>query len=371
MTTVSPKRVSMYDFLSQDLQPTVSLLADATQLSLPQTRLGLSASLQAIITALLAYEQRNQASVVHKKLFTRGSVKELRQYNAMNFATISASLYHRNDVTDAIFGDAATVMKACHYIAEQISARPMQVKTLLTSLSILVLRELAVLADYSQLDSDELAKWFELQPQFLSIASIDDYWYTLTQFQAVQTAPVQGTHQATPKYIKAIGRAPENVQQGRHNDMLVFEPMANIVLPHQRWLLQLAKIADIYLSRNRLRITSEPATAPIAPLVSIGLLGVSSDDNDDTQVTTREQPIKHDKSVPLWKNPVILIIILVIGVLGGLAMLKYQQQQSDGVLTASDAVYEHNHPNERQQQDMATVKVDESIDNNNGARVAD
>ena len=353
----------MYDFLSQDLQPTVSLLADATQLSLPQTRLGLSASLQAIVTALLAYEQRNQASVVYKKLLTRSSVKELRQYNAMNFATISASLHHRNDITDTIFGDAATVMKACQYIAEQIAARPMQVKTLLTSLSILVLRELAILVDYSQIDSNELATWFELQPQFLSIASIDDYWYTLTQFQALQKAPVQDTKQATSKYIKAIGRAPENVQQGRHNDMLVFEPIANIVLPHQRWLLQLAKIADIYLSRNRLRITSEPATAPVPPLVNIGLFGANSDDNDHTRVTTREQPIKHDKSVPLWKNPVIFIIILVISVLGGLAMLKYQQQQSNGVLTASDAVYEHNHLNE------LTVKFDDNINNKESVKI--
>ena len=54
MTTVSPKRVSMYDFLFQDLQPIISLLADAAQLSLPQARLGLAASLQAIVTALLA-----------------------------------------------------------------------------------------------------------------------------------------------------------------------------------------------------------------------------------------------------------------------------------------------------------------------------
>lgn len=92
MTTISPTRVSMYDFLYQDTQPMVSLLADAAQLSLPQTRLALSASLQAIVGALLAYQQRHQGQTVNKKLFNRGAVKELRQHNSMNFATINATL---------------------------------------------------------------------------------------------------------------------------------------------------------------------------------------------------------------------------------------------------------------------------------------
>ena len=53
MTTISPTRVSMYDFLYHDTKPMLSLLADAAQLSLPQTRLGMDASLQAIVSALL------------------------------------------------------------------------------------------------------------------------------------------------------------------------------------------------------------------------------------------------------------------------------------------------------------------------------
>ena len=356
MTTISPTRVSMYDFLSQDMQPMISLLADAAQLSLSQTRLGLSASLQAIVTALLAYEQRHQASTVYKKLFTRGAVKELRQYNAMNFATINASLHNRNDITDAVFGDMATVMKACAHIAVQIKASTAQVKILLTSLCLIALRELAILADYSQLDHDELAKWFALQPQFLQTASIDDYWYELTGFQPAQVSPSQDMQQATSNYLKVIGRAAENVQQGHHNDLLVFAPMPSIELPHQRWLLQLAKIADICLSRNRLRITSEPIAAPEAPLVSSRLLDANE---DHTPVTTSETPIKQDKPTPLWKNPVILIIILVIGGLSALSALKYQQQKSNGILPAAAAVYEYNHPEEPQQQDVAIVKVDE------------
>lgn len=348
MTNISPTRVSMYDFLFQDMQPIVSLLADAANLSLPQTRLGLAASLQAIVTALLAYEQQYQASAVHKKLFTRSAVKELRQYNAMNFATINASLYHRNDVADAVFGDVATVMKASAHIAAQIDASTAQVKTLLTSLCLIVLRELAILADYSQLDHEELGHWFDLQPQFLQAAAIDKYWYELTGFQPLQASASQDMQQATPNYLKVIGRAPENVQQGRHNDLLVFAPLPLIELPHQRWLLQLAKIADIYLSRDRLRITSEPTTAPVAPLVSLGLLEANK---DPSPITTSEAPIDYDTSVPLWKNPVILIIILVIGSLSALAALKYQQQKSNGILPAAAAVYKHDRAEERQQQD--------------------
>ena len=136
----------------------------------------------------------------------------------------------------------------------------------------------------------------------------------------------------------------------------MFAEMTAISLPHQRWLLQLAKISEIYLQRNRLRITSEPVSAPKPPLVSLGLLGGN---NDNTPTTTSEKPIEYEASLPLWKNPVILIIIAVISVLGGLAALKYQSQKSDGVLLATEEVIEQDLIEERQQQDVAIVRIDD------------
>ncbi|WP_243443442.1 hypothetical protein [Psychrobacter sp. JCM 18903] len=186
--------------------------------------------------------------------------------------------------------------------------------------------------------------------------AFNPYWHELTTFKPERHEPVQDMQLATGNYLKAIGRSPDNLQQGRHNDMLVFTEMQAIALPHQRWLLQLAKISDIYLSRNRLRITSEPASAPKPPLVSLGLIGGN---NDNTPTTTSEKPIEYEASIPLWKNPVILIIIAVIGVLGGLATLKYQSQKSDGVLLATEEVIEQDIIEERQQQDVAIVMVDD------------
>lgn len=410
MTTISPTRVSMYDFLYQDTKPMLSLLADAGQLSLPQARLAMNASLQAIISALLVYQQRHQGQVVSKKLFGRSAVKELRRYNSMNFATINATLYHRHDAAEAIFHDNARVIKASDYIAKNINATTQQVQILLTSLCVIVLRELAILAEYSQLDYDEINQWFALQPQFLSAARFemskpnlvstelietdpstetrtsaentletelninseshllndeqlssnpppfDPYWYELTSFKPENHKPEQDMQLATGNYLKAIGRSPDNLQQGRHNDMLVFVEMEAIALPHQRWLLQLAKISDIYLSRHRLRINSEPDSPPKPPLVSLGLIGGNS---DNTPATISEKPIEYDASIPIWKNPVILIIILVISVLGALAALKYQTQKSNGHLLATENVLEQDLTEKRQQQDVAIVKMND------------
>ena len=429
MTTISPTRVSMYDFLYQDTKPMVSLLADAAKLSLPQARLAMDASLQAIVSALLAYQQHNDGQAVSKKLFGRGAVKELRQYNSMNFSTINATLYHRHEAADAIFYDNARVIKASEDIAKQIDATTSQVQILLTSLCVIVLRELAILAEYSQLDNDEMDKWFALQPQFLSAArfaanqqplisiesneanedknltapiegvldsaaeikaevenspntertllSIEQladtppvfnpYWHELTTFKPERHEPVQDMQLATGNYLKVIGRSSANAQQGKHNDLLMFAEMTAISLPHQRWLLQLAKISEIYLQRNRLRITSEPASAPKPPLVSLGLIGSN---NDNTPTTTSEKPIEYDAPIPLWKNPVILIIIAVIGVLGGLAALKYQSQKSDGVLLATEEVIEQDLIKERQQQDVAIVMVDDDEDGAEEAKTA-
>lgn len=415
MTTISPTRVSMYDFLYQDTKPMVSLLADAAKLSLPQARLAMDASLQAIISALLAYQQHNDGQAVSKKLFTRTAVKELRRYNSMNFSTINATLYYRQEVADAIFHENERVIKASDYIAEQIDATSPQVQILLTSLCVIVLRELAILAEYSQLDNEELDKWFALQPQFLSVErfvankptsaklaesneneatttsteaalqpdlktevknttertllstaqladtppAFDPYWHELTTFKPENHEPVQDMQLATGNYLKVIGRSPANAQQGKHNDLLVFAEMSAISLPHQRWLLQLAKISEIYLQRNRLRITSEPASAPKPPLVSLGLIGGN---NDNTPTTTSEKPIEYDAPIPLWKNPVILIIIAVIGVLGGLAALKYQSQKSDGIKLATEEVIEQDLIKERQQQDVAIVMMEDDED---------
>lgn len=401
MATISPTRVSMYDFLYQDTQPIVSLLADAAELSLPQTRLALDASLQAIISALLAYQQHYQGQAVSKKLFGRTAVKELRKYNSMNFATMSSTLYHQHDVADAIFRDNTTVLSVSDRIAQLIDGTTKQAQTLLSSVSVIVLRELAILAEYGQLDHDEINKWFALQPQFLSASRFtanesasmlsrsetitdeseeekplnldeqtkpsiqnpvktpppfDTSWYELTGFKPENYEPVQDMQLATGNYLKAIGRSSDNVVQGGNNDSLMFAEMTAISLPHQRWLLQLGKISDIYLERNRLRITSEPATAPKPPLVSLGLI---SGNNDTTPATTSEKPIEYEESIPLWKNPVILITLLVIGILGALALLKYQSQQSDTVITAveTELEAENERANSRKQQDIAIVKV--------------
>ncbi len=424
MTTISPTRVSMYDFLYQDIQPLTSLLADAANLSIPQTRLALTSGLQAIVGALLGYHQRHQGQAVSKKLFSRGAVKELRQYNAMNFATLNSTLYHRHDVAEILFINNASIDEACAYIATQIDAKASQAKTLVNLLSIIILRELAILTDYSQLNHEELDKWFALQPQFLSakrfeisqqksVPTINDnevtdnkttdnptilninsdnnnnsvstlpktendhklscditintppvfdhYWYKLSGFTPQYDPSVQDMQQATSNYLKVIGRSDDNRQQGRHNDLLVFTEIPTIAVPHQRWLLQLAKISDIYLSRNRLRINSEPDSAPPRPLVSLSLL---SGNSDDTLATTSEKPIEYDKPKPLWKNPTILITIVVIAVLGALAFIKYQVKQADRI---EPTPLTDNRHTERTQQDVAIVKVDEKtvIESNN------
>ena len=84
--------------------------------------------------------------------------------------------------------------------------------------------------------------------------------------------------------------------------------------------------------------------------------------SDNTPATTSETPIEYEPAAPLWKNPVILIIVLVIGALSALAALKYQSQQSSGAITATEAVIEHDKAEEREQQDIAIVKVDDEED---------
>ncbi|TXD98377.1 hypothetical protein ES754_05510 [Psychrobacter frigidicola] len=396
MTTISPTRVSMYDFLYQDIQPMVSLLADAAQLSLPQTHLAISHSLQVIVSTLLAYQQHYQGQAVSKKLFTRSAIKELRKYNSMNFVTIDAILYHRHDMADALFNDSAQIITASEYIAQQIETTSPQAQILLTSMCVIAIRELAIFADYSQLDYEEIDNWFTLQPQFLSAERFantdsviqptlltgteisttnsadtnikattldmipppfDHYWYELTKFTIKNTVPIQDIQQTTSNYLKAIGRSPENMQIGSHNDMLVFSQMPTIYLPHQRWLLQLAKISDIYLSRNRLRITSEPINPPTRPSVNLRLI---ANKNDATPKTASETIIKKEDTYPIWKNPIILILIVVIGTLSVLATIKYQSKKSDGVVSATVAVMERDLAQERARQKVDAAKADDS-----------
>lgn len=388
MSTISPTQVSMYDFLYHDIQPTLSLLADATSLSIPQTHKATISGIQAIVAALLAYHQRHDAQMVSKKLFSRSAIKELRKYNAMNFATLSAISNQSHEAIDVLFENTTQITEACDYIALQVATDTSKIQILLNHLSLLALRELAILADYSQLDKEEIDHWFALQPQFLTMARFDTalesktiplstdltakkgsadlykkvppifdhYWFKLCKFRLLQDSMSQDMQQATPNYLKAIGRTSDNVENGRHNDTLVFDPMPTITLPHQRWLLQLAKISDIYLSRNRLSINSEPESPPTRPLVSLAML---SGNSEATPTTTSETPIEYDKPKPLWKNPAILVTLLVIGILGALAFLKYQLQQNDrSVAVNQDSIASAK--NERpKQQDVAIVRIDD------------
>ena len=52
-------------------------------------------------------------------------------------------------------------------------------------------------------------------------------------------------------------------------------------------------------------------------------------------------------------------VVIVVGVLGALATLKYQSQKSDGAILATEEVLEQDAIDERQQQDVAIVMVDE------------
>lgn len=396
MTTISPTRVSMYDFLYQDTQPMVSLLADAAQLSLPQTHLALNDCLQAIVSALLAYHQRHQAHAVNKKLFHNAAIKELRKYNAMNFMTVRVSLYHRNDMVDILFGDITHVTTVCKHVATKVKTTTARIKTLLTSLCVIALRELAILVEYSQLDENEIDHWFILQPQFLSenrflvaqsvtvihanpskkalgkdkvtlknslIAAdmmthmpptFDPYWYEVTAFTPEKNFLIADIQQATAHYLTAIGRSSSNIRQGYHNDMLVFIPMPAITVPHQSWLLQLAKIADIHLSRHRLRIASEPKLPPAKPLIDFHLL---LGNNEAATMSSTEKPIEYDATLPLWKNSVILIIIIVISTLGALATLKYKTKEAEKYAAAAALMAQQKALDERQLQDVAIIKI--------------
>ena len=114
--------------LYQDIQPLTSLLADTATLSLPQTRIAVNSGIQAILT-FVSLPAAPPAQAVNQKLFSRAAVKELRQYNAMNFATLSATLYHRQDVTETLFIDSTRVNKACELLPIRSMRAPRKSKS--------------------------------------------------------------------------------------------------------------------------------------------------------------------------------------------------------------------------------------------------
>ena len=392
MNYISPTRVSVYDFLYEDTLPLTVLLADVAQLSYPQARLAMTSGLQAITSALLSYQSRHGGDAVLKRLFNHSGIKALRQYNSMNFVTLETAVYHRQTVTDTLFPNSKSISTASDYIATLIDADTHQVHKLLCSLSVICLRELAILADYAHLDAEDINNWLKLQPQFLSSArfatslvdpdtqannsndanlndyhnstgvnncppAFDPHWYEVTKFAPPASQVMTASDDGVPHYAKVIGRSVANASQSLHDDSLAFAGMDAVALPNQRWLLQLAKISDVYLSRHRLKIASEPKTPPSRPLVNLGLLGNAN----TTPATASESPIVYDSPAPLWRNPVIWLIIIVIGSLGGLAFLKYQSQQAERAQKAAELIKKSEEKRRNDgPQDVAIVRVDDA-----------
>lgn len=379
MTQIAATRVSIYDFLYVNTRPLLPLLADVAGLSLTQSRHGITYSLQAIVSALLSYEQHQGGAALLKKLLNRNSVKELRQYNAMNFVTLRIADKQGNGPCELLFHDSKRMRQVSERIAEKIDSSLAQSQHLLCLLTTIVLREIAILADFAQLNGQEISDWLRLQPQFLSHArfaadhsqsntnalptppEFDSNWHQIVGFtpptaHSGQTNNQQIAHndkQPMPHYAKAIGRTSSQGQQT--TDTLVFAAMTGIQLPYQRWLIQLAKISDIYLSRQRLRIASEPETAPSRPLVNLGMLGNS----DAIPETASERPIEYDAPAPFWKNPVILLLVLIIGILSSLAILKYQGKQAERVANQQALEQAMATQADELPQDIAIVRVDD------------
>nr|WP_241878088.1 hypothetical protein [Psychrobacter sp. PraFG1]UNK04511.1 hypothetical protein MN210_09455 [Psychrobacter sp. PraFG1] len=66
MTALVPTRVSLYDFLVKDTLPIDAIFADLGTISLPQARIIIEQGIQAVISALLAYNQLQGADAVLK-----------------------------------------------------------------------------------------------------------------------------------------------------------------------------------------------------------------------------------------------------------------------------------------------------------------
>lgn len=407
MSHLSPTRVSVYDFLYQDTQPIVPLLADATQLSLPQARQGLTLCLQSFCFGLIKAHQALDADTVHKRLLQRANIKTLRQYNAMNLHTMQQVSLNVQGMATLLFHGANTASVISDDIAKHLATKPHQAEILLDLVIGLALRELSIIVDYAQLNSDEIAQWLSLQPQFLQakrFAMTDEkktnvektsptvttqikqsdqltqqssdnatpptidvkHWQTLlAMILPTPPTPTDNTHtdgsasnatnnlitntnnntnhgnadKGLPSYAKAIGRTQTpkaltttstaksatltNMPTTTNQPPLVtqFTSMTGIHLPYRRWLLQLAQVTDVYLSRQRLKINEEPNISHSRPLVNFGFL------QENRPLTTNETPFEFDEPAPFYKNPVILLIVAVIGGLLLLTVLKYHHQQ--------------------------------------------
>lgn len=372
MTALLPTRVSLYDFLLEDTLPIDSVFADIGNISIPQARVLIENGIQAIISALMAYNQAQGSEAVLKKLLNRTQVKELRKYNAFNFKTMNVAYQNGNAVSEVLFHTPETQKQICQKLAKQADLRTVEVRHLLGALSLLCLREVAILVDFAQLDMQEVNDWFALQPQFFQLdrdclgsshceteieintatstsASIsvsnslpvfDQSWHAITGYKQPTASNDFNTDQI-PHYAKVIGRTNENnrnlavsengqvvVDNSNNSDVLTFDSMNNISLPYQRWLLQLAKISDIYLSRKRLKIAPEPVQPPSRPFVNFSFKDIDNPSSNDNPTTHSESSDSH---TPLWKNPVILLLVLVLGGLSLLAVGKYQYKKSHSI----------------------------------------
>lgn len=365
MTALLPTRVSLYDFLFEDTLPIDSVFADEGNISIPQARVLIQNGIQAIISALMAYNQIQGSEAVLKKLLNRNQVKELRKYNAFNFKTLHVAYQNGNAISEVLFHSPEIQKQICQKLAKQADLQTSEVRHLLGALSLLCLREIAILVDFAQLDMQELADWFSLQPQFFqlerdrstlsnsetitetqpsstisaaySIPVFDQSWHDITGYKQPATSTEFNTDQI-PHYAKVIGRTKENnhnlatsengqvvVDNSNNSDVLTFDSMDNISLPYQRWLLQLAKISDIYLSRRRLKIAPEPVQPPSRPFVNFSFKDLDNQSGNNDSTTDSES---NDTHTPLWKNPVIILLIVVLGGLGLLAVGKYQYKKS-------------------------------------------
>lgn len=356
MTALLPTRISLYDFLYEDTLPIKSVFADIGNISIPQARILIQNGIQAIISALMSYNQALGSEAVLKKLLCRNQIKELRKYNAFNLKTMYAAYQNGNTINDALFASDEVRKQVYQKLAKQTDLQIGQVRHLLGALSLLCLREIAILADFAHLDVKEIQDWFDLQPQFFqlqrdpstisedkqfivsahNLPTFDQSWHEITGYKPPKIINEYNADKI-PHYAKVIGRVkpdspkfdPTNgqviVDNSDSNNVLTFGSMNYISLPYQRWLLQLAKISDIYLSRKRLKIAPEPVQPPSRPLVNY----VFRDSQNNSQnKNTVEDSASTEVDSPFWKNPVIVLLVVVLGSLSLLAVSKYHYKKS-------------------------------------------
>ncbi len=363
MTALLPTRVSLYDFLFEDTLPIDSILADIGGLSIPQARILIENGIQAIISGLMAYNQQYGGDAVLKKLLKRTQIKDLRKYNAFNLKTMNAAYQNGHAINDTLFASTEIQKLVCQKLADQTQLSNSQLRLLLGALSLLCLREIAILADYGQLDAQEIDCWFRLQPQFFELnrtnadevnqtktpilayklPNFDNSWHQITGYKQ-PTITASTPAEQIPHYAKVIGRTHQAtlinnisadndqliVDNANNSEVLTFAAMPNIYLPYQRWLLQLAKISDIYLSRKRLKVSPEPVQPPSRPFVNFGFLDKDSNNNKQN---VSNNLAAGQSNTPFWKNPVLILLVLVLGGLTLMAIGKYQYKKSQVIDT--------------------------------------